>query len=77
MHKHTEQIKMTRCPIKVGKRILLCDVCRSLHSTNRKAFVHILVDLTNYVSVVFIYTAAVLHYWRKPSFHLYFGAIIQ
>lgn len=39
-------------PIKVGKRILLCGLCRSLHSTNRKAFFHILFDLTNYIFVI-------------------------
>ena len=35
-----------------GKRILLCGLGRSLHSTNRKAFSHILVNLTNDIFLV-------------------------
>ena len=38
--------------IKIGKRILLCGLGRSLHSTNRKAFSHILVNVTNDIFVV-------------------------
>lgn len=58
-----------------GKRILLCGLGRSLHSTNRKAFFHILVNLTIYLW--FYLHGCSITLSKKPSFHLYFGAIIQ
>ena len=61
--------------IKIGKRILLCGLGRSLHSTNRKAFFHILVNLTIYLW--FYLHGCSITLSKKPSFHLYFGAIIQ
>ena len=45
---------------KIGKRILLCGLGRSLHSTNRKAFFHILVNLTN---DIFVFLSTWLQYY--------------